>query len=104
MLAYCANPSCGVPLHSFAEGRLFQFEIVSISIAACDSSTSAFDEKPEKQTAQFWLCGGCATGMSLVLDPQKGLRMIPVAGPGRDNVETSEFVLPDPESTQNNSC
>jgi len=78
MLAYCANPSCYTPLHSFAEGRLFQFEVVSISVAASDDTTEPFDEKPERQTAQFWLCGRCATSMTLTLEPLRGLKLIPL--------------------------
>jgi hypothetical protein len=78
MLAYCANPNCGTPLQTFAEGRLFQFEVVSISISASDDTAQPFDEKPERQTAQFWLCGGCASAMTLVLEPQKGLSLVPL--------------------------
>jgi hypothetical protein len=78
MIARCVNPSCGAQLHSFAEGRLFQFEVVSISVSATDESTSQFDEKPNSQTAQFWLCGRCAASMSLVLEPAHGLRIVPV--------------------------
>ena len=78
MLAYCVNPNCYTPLHSFSEGRLFQFEIVSISVAASDDTSAPFDEKPERQTAQFWLCGQCASDMTLLLEPVKGLRLVPL--------------------------
>ena len=78
MLAYCVNPNCYAPLHSFAEGRLYQFEIVSISVSASDDMSAPFDEKPERQTAQFWLCGQCSSSMTLLLEPVKGLRLVPL--------------------------
>jgi hypothetical protein len=77
MVAHCVNPNCGARLHSFAEGRLFQFEVVSISVSAADDSSAPFDEEPRSQTAQFWLCGRCATSLSLVLEPVSGLRIVP---------------------------
>jgi hypothetical protein len=78
MLAHCVNPNCGAALHSFAEGRLFQFEVVSISISATDESSGPFDEKPSTQTAQFWLCLNCAASFRLILDPASGLRILPI--------------------------
>src|SRR5438876_7350783 len=74
MLAHCVNPNCYASLHSFCEGRLFQFEVVSISVAASDDTTAPFDEKPERQTAHFWLCGRCADSMTLMLEPARGDR------------------------------
>ncbi len=78
MIAQCVNPNCSTRLHSFLEGRLFQFEVVSISVSAADRNNTPFDEKPKSQTAQFWLCGRCAETMSLVLEPMNGLRLIPL--------------------------
>lgn len=89
MLAYCANPTCYAPLHSFAEGRLFQFEVVSISVAASDDTTEPFDEKPERQTAQFWLCGRCAATMTLTLEPVRGLKLTPLPDAGQPEGEIS---------------
>jgi hypothetical protein len=102
MLAYCVNPDCYTPLHSFSEGRLFQFEIVSISVSASDDTTAPFDEKPERQTAQFWLCGECASNMTLLLEPVKGLRLVPLElaadasskSPSEANASDGEFRQP----------
>ena len=77
MLAHCVNPDCVLPLRSFSEGRLFQFEIVSISVAANDATCAPFDEKPQRQTSHFWLCGRCAESMTLILEPATGLRVVP---------------------------
>ncbi len=76
MIARCVNESCNRPLHSFAEGRLFQFEVISISLAACDESSAPFDEKPQRDTLHLWLCGHCASTMTLVLEPARGVKVI----------------------------
>jgi hypothetical protein len=65
-------------MHSLAEGRLFQFEVVSISLAANDETMAPFDEKPARETVQFWLCRGCCSTFSLVLEPARGLRLVPL--------------------------
>jgi len=79
MLAHCVNQECGELIHSLAEGRLFQFEIVSISLSANDDMRDSFDEKPYSQTAQFWLCSHCATAVTLVLEASMGLKILPLA-------------------------
>ena len=76
MLARCVNEGCNRPLYSFTEGRLFQFEIVSISLAASDDKSAPFDEKPERETLHLWLCGQCASTMTVVLEPARGVKLI----------------------------
>jgi len=78
VLTHCVNPACRVALRSFAEGRLFQFEVVSISVAASDNAALPFDEKPKRQTTHFWLCGACAADYSITLEPLQGLKLIPL--------------------------
>ena len=78
MLSQCANSSCGRPLTSLSEGRLYQFEIVSISISATDDDPEKLDETPHRETAHFWLCGACAKTMTLALEPLSGLRLLPI--------------------------
>jgi hypothetical protein len=81
MLSQCANANCGKRLTSLSEGRVFQFEIVSISVSATDdepASGQAFEEKPQRETAYFWLCGECAAGMTLTLEPRQGLQLVPI--------------------------
>lgn len=76
--AKCANQSCSRTLQTYVEGRLFQFEVVSISLAANDEASAPFDEKPERETVVFWLCGACAPQFNLALEPAHGLRLIPL--------------------------
>jgi hypothetical protein len=104
MLAHCVNPNCCAPLHSYSEGRLFQFEVVSISIAASDDTSQPFDEKPERQTTHFWLCGRCADTMTLALEPLRGLKVIPLGPGGSEIPELGDLKLPDEEPQQTNSC
>ena len=84
MLARCVNEKCKRALYSFSEGRLFQFEVISISLAANDEGSTAFDEKPQRETVHFWLCAGCAATMSLVLEPARGLKLVSVNEPCAD--------------------
>ena len=76
MVGHCINESCKRPLHALAEGRLFQFEVVSISLAVRDETAAPFDEKPERKTVHFWLCGECASTFTLVLEPASGIRLV----------------------------
>lgn len=101
MLARCVNESCKRPLYSFSEGRLFQFEVVSISLAATDDSAAPFDEKPQRETVHFWLCGGCAATMSLVLEPARGLKLVSVSEPSSD---TAEYGIAQPDIIQAKRC
>jgi hypothetical protein len=78
MVAHCANENCRVRLHSFSEGRLFQFDIVSVSMSAGDVSDGDTEDAGRKQSAQFWLCGKCAGLMTLVMEPAQALKLIPL--------------------------
>jgi hypothetical protein len=77
-MARCINENCNLQLHSLSEGRLFQFEIISISLAANDEAVAPFDEKPLRETVHFWLCGSCASTLTLVLEPVRGLKLVPL--------------------------
>ena len=90
MFARCVNEKCSRPVNSFAEGRLFQFEVVSISLAARDETTAPFDEKPQRETVHFWLCGECASRFTLLLDPARGLRLLPLE---EQNSHSADFPL-----------
>ncbi len=103
MLTHCVNPNCYAPLRSFSEGRLFQFEVVSISVAATDDAAAPFDEKPERLTAHFWLCGGCADSMTLVLAPLQGLKVVPL-GTAATAPKFTDISVTDREIQQTHSC
>ena len=74
----CVNRNCSQPLASFLEGRLFHFEILSISVSADDSNKQDSDEVPYRTGVNFWLCGSCAAAMTLILEPVGGLQLVPL--------------------------
>jgi hypothetical protein len=90
MLARCVNEGCNRPLYSFTEGRLFQFEIVSISLAASDDKSAPFDEKPQRETLHLWLCGQCASTMTVVLEPARGVKLISLEEKALEEHSTGE--------------
>jgi len=100
MLAHCINDACNRALHSFSEGRLFQFEVVSISVAACDENSAPFDERPQRQTLHLWLCGRCASTMTLVLEPTRGVKVVPLEQRGDEGRETSTLRTAVPHAKQ----
>lgn len=97
-VSQCANPNCLRTLTSLAEGRLYQFEIVSISISAVDQDKGVRaeeedpDETPRRETASFWLCGTCAASMTLSLEPSLGLRVVPIGSVAADLEGQSDHV------------
>ena len=101
MLARCVNEHCNRPLHSFSEGRLFQFEVVSISLAASDDTSAPFDEKPQRETVHFWLCGRCASSFSLVLEPARGLRLVSLQ---EQNSRATEQIAFPPKLADTKGC
>src|SRR5258708_7682548 len=76
MMSGCVNRKCGQPL-TLTEGRVFQFEIVSISVSVVDDNKRDCDEIPSRQTLHFWLCGPCSATMTLAFDPLEGFRLVP---------------------------
>src|SRR6202040_2277723 len=45
----CVNRNCNRPMAHFSEGRLFHFEILSISVTADDDKKRDFDEVPHRE-------------------------------------------------------
>lgn len=81
MVTNCANPGCQSTLQSFVEGRFFHFDIVSVSVSAGDAGDGGFDEQPQRQNIDYWLCGDCSASLSLVLEPVRGLKLVPLGNP-----------------------
>ena len=78
MQLQCANRDCRRRFDSSSQGRLFQFEIVSISVSTVDDKREDGDETPKRETSQFWLCGPCSETMTLTLEPVEGLKLQPI--------------------------
>lgn len=64
----CANPACSSNRQAPLEGKVFQFEVRSISLPCVDTgSLSSQPEVPSTQMAVFWLCGECSHRQTLAL-------------------------------------
>ncbi len=70
MLSKCANPACGAPFQYLREGKLFKFEMTP--------SGDASGKKPARKVEHFWLCGSCAATMTLALEHQQNVVVVPL--------------------------
>ena len=72
MLTKCFNPSCSASFRFLHSGRLFHFEkrlpFTTKTASARMSSSGEF----------FWLCEKCAAELTLVQDPKRGVRTVPL--------------------------
>jgi hypothetical protein len=77
MVSRCANPACSVPLRYLRDGRLFQFEVRSRTLAALEKPARR-QGNASRQIAHFWLCGNCAETLTLTFDEFKGVTVVPL--------------------------
>ena len=68
MLSKCANPDCTKTLHYLREGKVFKVESEE-GIFLVDG------KKPVRKVEHFWLCGACASTLTLVYDQRHGIQM-----------------------------
>jgi hypothetical protein len=69
VIGKCANPECGVPFRYFRAGKLFRFDL-SAPFALANVQS---DRETYRRIEDFWLCGSCASKMTLV--SEGGLRV-----------------------------
>jgi len=60
----CANPGCGTPFRYFREGKLFRFDLG----APTALNRAQPDGAGRRRVEHFWLCGSCASMMTLVVE------------------------------------
>ena len=70
MVGKCANPSCDVPFRYFRNGKLFRFEFG----APTAQVRAQADAAGRRRIEDFWLCGSCASKMTLVSEDAVGVR------------------------------
>jgi hypothetical protein len=75
MLSKCANPTCSTPLIYLREGKIFM-------MMDQGSQPQVRTERPVllkagNRVEHFWLCGPCAAEMTIVCDPERGIRVVP---------------------------
>lgn len=72
MLSKCANPACTQPFRYLRDGKLFEIE------TRVGPDSAAGDKKPSRRVEFFWLCGQCATELTVVNDREQGVITIPI--------------------------
>lgn len=76
MVSHCANPSCATPLRYLRDGRLFQFEVRSLSQpGASGRGEGEKYKRPSRRVWHYWLCGHCSSDMTLQFDQLQGLKL-----------------------------
>jgi hypothetical protein len=73
MLSKCANPDCSMPFHYLREGKLFQID------HSPNGPQLVSGKRPTRRIEYFWLCGECASSMSLAV---RGDSVVTVPLPG----------------------
>lgn len=88
MTSHCANPACAIPLRFLRDGRLFQFEVRPTLAISEQAPEQAPEMAPEiqnpsarerlvRKVSHFWLCGKCASSLTLAFDALKGVVVKP---------------------------
>jgi len=75
VISRCANPACSTRFRYLHEGRIFQFEVTSIPVRGVDAGDT---KSPSRRTEYFWLCDSCALTMTLVVEPDAAVALVPV--------------------------
>lgn len=69
MVANCANPECGTPFRYFRDGRLFRFDLNHFRPAMVGPDVTV-----HRRVENFWLCGSCASRMTLISELGVGVK------------------------------
>ncbi len=73
MLSKCANPPCSASFRYLHAGKLFRFETRNMP-----KLESGIVHLPPQSVEFFWLCEDCMQEFTLVSDPVRGVRAVPV--------------------------
>ena len=80
MTSRCANPACAIPLRNLRDGRLFQFEVrpkFPIPDQLRENQGPSAAARLVRKVSHFWLCGKCASTLTLAFDALKGVVVKP---------------------------
>ena len=80
MTAKCANPTCSVPFYRLGRGKLFRFEVRSVSEPCRDVPDNVCRTKSGRGSVYFWLCGKCRLTKTVRFDPASGLTIGSILG------------------------
>jgi len=77
MVSKCANPNCSTPFHYFREGKIFRVELDGSGTVRPTGPQLVTESGKVPRLEHFWLCGNCASTMTLVLRQGKGVAAVP---------------------------
>jgi hypothetical protein len=79
MLSKCANPGCSASFHYLHQGKLFRWDTrTSAGEKGSAFGTDPGEKKPSRRVEFFWLCGDCASQMTLIFDRSSGVTTQPL--------------------------
>lgn len=81
MVSKCANPACSASFRYLRSGKLFEFEVSDHSSNGRAATPMAAARKSSRHVEYFWLCGQCASEMTLVKARDGGVVFVPVLKP-----------------------
>jgi len=70
MLDKCANPACSATFRRLRDGRIF---VIEVEIEAQDIASG-------RQLRYFWLCNSCRSTMTVIVDRDKRVQVLPLSG------------------------
>jgi hypothetical protein len=76
MLSKCANPNCSKRFIYFREGKLFRWD--GLGTIEHPQLVKGTQGKPARKTEFFWLCGNCATSVTVVFRKGSGVTVRPI--------------------------
>lgn len=84
MLSKCANPYCSTPFVYLREGKIFIVESGSQP-----TGPHLAKSQPATRVEHFWLCGRCATEMTVKPDRPHGIKIVSKPGKKRARAAAS---------------
>ena len=79
MVSKCANPDCVAIFRYFHIGKLFRLETSSGQERRRSMGQDELENRPLRRIEFYWLCGNCASQMTLVFDHEAGVSVRPNA-------------------------
>lgn len=70
MLDKCANPACSATFRRLRDGRIF---VIEVEIEAQDIASG-------RQLRYFWLGNSCRSTMTVIVDRDKRVQVLPLSG------------------------
>lgn len=71
MLDKCANPTCSETFRKLRDGRVF---VIEVDIYQSGASG------PPRRPQYFWLCNSCSRIMTVTVDKDKRVQVMPLPG------------------------